>query len=465
MTLFTFGAATLLSTGEWRLDGALPPDFATDEAGVMVGQGPVAGNRLRVGLGLHQDPWALETEWDLFSGQFAGDPWDLPGEVDARHREDLGIVDAGSFLPRKAYAQTQAGPVQLQLGLVTSHWGLGMVANDGAHTPTFGRADFGDRVLRLRAATKPNGPDSALTVVAAADRVVADDAASLADGQVAWQGVFAALAAKGETQGGAYAVVRDQTEADGVRRTQAGVLDLFGTTVVETDAVDIQARAEIAGITGRTSRSRTYGHDELQILSGGALAAVGVRDARWSADLWGGWASGDGNPDDGVTHDFAFDRDANVGLVLFDEIGGAIEAQTYTHLIDPEHAGAPPDGADATVTEGSFRRASFVQPVVTLQPADWLGVRLGYLAAWSTAPIANPYTSFRNGGTPTNHLGVETSGRALGSELDASLRVGPPSTTWKLRPEVEVQGAWYKTSVDMGDLSGTFLEGWIRVAW
>ncbi len=464
MTLLTFGTATLLTTGEWRLDGALPPDFATDEAGTLVGQGPVAENRLRVALDLKDGPWELKTEWDLFSGQFAGDTWDLPVDIDARHREDLGIVDAGSFLPRQAWVQTYAAPIQVQLGLTTSHWGLGMVANDGAHTPLFGRADFGDRVLRLRVATRPNGPETALTLLGAADRVVSDDSASMAEGQSAWQAVFAALAVEGENQGGVYVVYRDQTEEDGVRRTRAGVLDLYGSVVAPMDGMDLVARAEAAGITGNTSRSRTYQHDSLQILSGGALAAVGLRDPRWGVDLWGGWASGDGNPDDGAIHDFSFDRDANVGMVLFDEIGGATEAQTYTHLIDPEHTGAPPDGADATVTEGSFRRATFVQPVLTLAPAEWLGVKLGYVAAWSTAPIANPYTSFRNGGTPTNALGAETTGPFIGTEIDASLRIGAPKA-WALRPEVEVQGAWYTASADWGGMEGTYLRGMVRAAW
>ncbi len=464
MTLLTLGAATLYSTGEWRFDGATPPDFVTDAEGVTVGQGPVADHRFRVALGLDADPWKVKTEWDLFSGQFAGDTWDLDVAIDARHREDLGITDIGSFLPRQAWVQTLAGPVQVQLGLVTSHWGLGMVANDGAHDPLFGRAQFGDRVIRARVAASPNGPGTAVTLVGAFDRVVSDDAAAMTDGQTAWQGVFAALATEDANQGGVYMVLRQQTEADGVRQTMAGVLDLYGNVVLAREGPDVVARAEAAGITGSTSRTRTYEHETLQVLSGGALGAVGLADTRWTADFWGGWASGDGNPDDGATHDFSFDRDANVGLVLFDEIGGATEAQTYTHLIDPEHTGAPPDGADATVTEGSFRRAAFLQPVVDVKPADWLGLRLGYLAAWSTAPIANPYTSFRNGGTPTNAFGVETSGRFIGTELDAALRFGAPKT-WKVRPELEVQGAWYTASADWGGAEGTTIRGTVRAAW
>jgi len=468
MSLFTLDALTLDTTGELRFNGALPPaEIVLDEDGAVLGQGFVVDDRLRARLQLGDaGTWHVATEWDLFSGQLAGDTWDIPGTLDARHREDLGVLDAGSFVPRQAYAQALVGAVQIQAGLVTSHWGLGMLANDGAHDALFGRTDFGDRLLRVRVATRPFGPDRPLTVAFAADRVVADDSATMADAQAAWQGVAAALWADQDVTGGVYLVVRDQLEADGERRSQVGVLDLTGSVSRPVaNGLDLVVQGEVAGITGRSSRSRTYTSPEgLDVASAGAMGRLGLEAPLWNASVYGGWASGDGNPDDGVSHDFSFDRDANVGMVLFDELGGAIEAQTWNHLTDLEHTGQAPDGVDATVTEGAFRRATYVQPVLGVGVSPIVDLHVGWLSAWSTAPIANPYTSFRNGGTPTNHLGEATSGRAIGTELDASLTLTAPES-WAARPGLRVQGAWYRASADMGGASGVYVLATGRVRW
>jgi hypothetical protein len=106
------------------------------------------------------------------------------------------------------------------------------------------------------------------------------------------------------------------------------------------------------------------------------------------------------------------------------KVGGALEAGAYAELTDPENTGHPPDGVEATVTEGSFRRASFLQPMVELRPLNFLELRVGYLAAWSTAPISQAYATYRNGGVPTNVAGEPTSGYWLGSEVDVRAKLG-----------------------------------------
>ena len=52
-----------------------------------------------------------------------------------------------------------------------------------------------------------------------------------------------------------------------------------------------------------------------------------------------GYASGDADPADDQLNDFTFDRNHGVGMVLFDEVQGAIEAATHQNLINPEHVG------------------------------------------------------------------------------------------------------------------------------
>ena len=186
--------------------------------------------------------------------------------------------------------------------------------------------------------------------------------------------------------------------------------------------------AEGAGITGKTNRSTTYNaRDRVHVLSAGAVgvAMLGMRDDTIQVGLSSGFATGDGDPNDDTMADFSFDRNFDVGMVLFDEVMGSIDAAHYNLVTDPSYAGRPPDGVEATVNEGSFRRATYVQPRVEVTPVSWARARLGALFAWSTAPVSHGFYTLRNGGVPVNHLKQPTSGYALGTELDWSLQIGP----------------------------------------
>lgn len=493
----------LISTGELRYIGTLPPELTLDAEGTQLGQGPVLDQRLRTGLTLKsvEDRWSVGTEWDLFTGQLAGDTWDVPGTVDERHREELGVLHGRSFLPREAGGSLRVGVMRISAGLTTSHWGLGMLANDGDHDPEFGRTDFGDRVLRLRVGARPFQKGAfPLTVALAGDRVVQDDlvqAGALGpDGQVAWQGVAAVLYAPANgNKLGIYGVYRDQTEPviDGEsegRKTRIGVVDVYGELRAPVGALQLRLGGEAAEIGGHTNRAETYNSiDGLDILSGGATGFVGVagparvrvvdaagREGTQKRDLWStrirtGWASGDADPDDARSNDFTFDRDYDAGMLLFKEQMGGIEAANYALISDPANTGHTPDGAELSVTEGSFRRATFIQPVVEVDPLSWLGVRAGVMAAWSTGPITQPFYTFRNGGSPTNHLNQPTTGRALGTEIDWAVRLGGiplgggKERSCPLAPELLLQGAHLFSSADMGGGTATMLTATARARW
>lgn len=462
------------SWGEARLLGSLPPETVLDTEGHTLGQSAVLDSRLRAGLGFAKDDWKVRTEWDLFTGQLAGDAWDVRGTEDARDREVVGVLRGDAFRARRLSVEGRAGPVGIEAGLVTSHWGLGMLANDGAHEPFFGRNDFGDRVIRLRVGTRPIA-GVPLTVGIAGDRVIEDEQATwspFTGGQAAWQGIASAL--YGEKDGpklGVYGVYRNQTEADGERVTSAGVLDLYGDVPLALPGLTLRVAGEAAGILGRTDRAQSYNaRDGLAVTSGGATVLVEALPEALplTGTLRGGWASGDGDPDDGRSNDFSFDRDFDAGMVLFDEIQGAIDAATYAQLTDDSHSGRAPDGADALVGEGAVRGASFVQPVVAFKPIPWLGVKAGALFAWSTKPISQGFATYRNGGVPANHLGQATSGYALGTELDWAVTVGDVETPVlgvKARPALLLQGGHYLASADMGGGTHTLVTATGRVRW
>ncbi len=436
--------ALFRTTGEARLIGSLPPDVVVDTDGTTIGQGFVLDSRLRAGIGLYPAGWNMRAEFDLFDGQMAGDTWDISGDEDARHREQLELFDSDSMTARRLSVGGTLGPITIEGGLVTSRWGLGMLANDGASDPWFGRSDFGDRVLRLRfqAALSKQAP---VVLVLAGDRVVEDELAVWSPfngGQAAWQGVGALLWADPQQTYGIYGVYRHQTETDRVRVTEVGVLDGYADRKIDMGAWNLRLAGEIAGIFGTTDRAQSYNaRDGLTVRSLGMTGLVALRPqaAGWTAMLRAGWASGDGDPDDGFSRDFTFDRDFDAGMVLFDELQGAIDAAAFAQLSDPANSGGAPDGAETLVGEGAIRRAAFLQPVLTGRLRPWFRLSGGINFAWATAPVAQGFATYRNGGVPVNHLGQPTDGYWLGTELDWSMTFG--DNDWKPAPGIKTQPA------------------------
>ena len=450
--LLSFAAALAAEIGESSIEGevraigSVLSDFPVDAEGTTMGQGPVLDTRVRLGWSRTFEPTLLTLEGDAFTGQFLGDTWDIPGDVDARHRERLGVATADSFRARKISMTRMLGSVQTQMGLTTSHWGLGMVANDGAHDPWFGRTDFGDRVLRIRGTTRPVASKETLYLTAAIDRVVEDDMAKMRDGQAAWQGIVSLLNVDGDERVGGYMVYRYQYEIEDDRLTKAGLVDLTADqSFALSDDWKLRIAAEAAGILGWTNRATTYNAtDGVGVLSHGATALVGLepREGEHLAlTLRSGYASADGDPDDTRSRDFTFDRDFDVGAILFDELMGGVEAATHVLLSDPENAGQAPDGVDATVTEGAFRRAVFLQPILELGPTSWLGLRGGLLLAWATGPVSQPFYTYRAGGTPTNHHDQPSEGSLLGTEFDWAITLGDQAVSdGPFVPALLVQG-------------------------
>ena len=478
------GPGCLFDTwGELRLIESLPTDFQLDNDGTMLGQGPVLDTRLRMGGQVGGRKLHGRLEGDLFEGQAAGDAWDVPGDVDMRERQTIGVVRDGAFDLRKASVGGLVGPVSYEVGLQTSHWGLGMIANDGAHDPVFGRNDFGDRVLRARMATRPvdNGR-SPLTFILAADRVIEDEFAEAnligqEAGDVAWQGIMTVAwlpdDPKESTRGGVYGVYRNQTDADGERKLEVGIIDAYGDHTLAAGSWRIRMAAEAATILGHTDLTQTYNaRDGVKVRSGGftGLVSASPEDLPIRGMVRGGWASGDSNPDDDTTHDFTFDRDFDAGMTMFDEVRGAIDAQAYNQLGNPEYSGGAPEGADALVNEGAFAHAIFVQPVVGGVPLAWLDVQAGVTMSWNTRPIAHPFTTYRNGGIPMNHLGTETTGYRLGTELNWAVKVGDVSvldkdSRWRLKPALLLQGGHAMLSEDMGGETVSLVTATGRVRW
>lgn len=441
------------STGHVRLLGSHVPDFAVNADGGTVGQGMVLESRARLGFGLSFGRGAgFLLEGDVLDAQLVGSPWQLGG-MDTRRRDLVGVdalKDVSTYVPRQAMVYGPLGPVMVSAGLQTSQWGLGLLSNDGTQDPLFGRSDGGDVVLRVKAVTQPLGANTPLVLVVAGDRVYADEIGRWQDDQAAYQGVVA-VAWRGDVELGLYGVYRHQRESNRLLRTNAYVIDGTGRIPLVTgESMGLALAFEGVAQLGSTSRASSYNATHgLKIRQGAAVGQLELTSPRVQGWLRGGWASGDGDPYDDRTSNFSADPNFGVGMVLYDEVLGSLDAAAYQQLADPSNIGQPPDGADVLVSEGAWRASTYVNPVVQVDVTEWLHPRVGVLAAWATAPVSQAFTSGRAGGTPTSHLGEPWSGSYfLGTEFDWALEA---STEFKgMQPSLTLQGGYLLPGAGLG---------------
>jgi len=448
------------SAVEVRTIGSELTDFAIDAHGNNLNHSRWVDSRVRVSSEFELLGASAVAEFDILSGQLAGDEW-LHGEGDERRRSAISLQ---GVLPRKLAISGVSGVGSWQVGLVTSDWGLGMVANDGTRDNWFGYSEFGDRVIRLRLTSTPFGSgreaELPLYVTAAVDQVLSDDMADLlGDGSSATQVLGSALWKNSDKAVGIYAVMRHQVELSEQRATDAGMIDFFfDLPIVNLGSLDLRLSGEGAVIGGQTDRATTYSsRDMVQVLSGGGVGRLELvaPDDRLTLRAQAGWASGDSNPDDGTTSDFSFDRDFEVGAVLFDQFMAGVEVGTFGLLSDPQYSGSPPDGVETVTTEGAFRRARFEQLAIKAKPFESnqnLEVRTGVTRATATAPISQPFYSFRAGGTPMTHHNEVSTGDALGVELDWALSYevsGGAIGLEQMEVDLEVQGGHLFLSDDL----------------
>jgi hypothetical protein len=442
--------------GSMRYLLATPPELQVNADGDQLGQSTVFDHRMRAGLGLSWKTLAVQTEWDLASGQVAGDTWDIPGTVDTRRRDTFAARTGDGVIPRRASIGFKATEgIAFEAGLMpATNWGLGLLANGGDRDALFGRVDRGDRMLRVRTTFMPvpRDPDKGdkgkglpLFFTIAFDKVVEDDLAHWGE-QEAYQVIASALWNDPSKTGsyGVFYTFRTQTEPGATDRpTNAHVIDGFAAYTVRAGATTLALRAEGVGIFGETERVLSFANDgPTRVKSGaGALEADLTVHELVSLHLRTGATSATGDPDAGVLSDFTADSNYNVGMVLFDEVMGAVEAATYAQLADPDNAGQPPSGADLLVSEGSVRRAAWLQKAVVVRPTPWLDLRAGGVLGWSTGPISQAFYTFRAGGTPHNHLDQPTDGHFLGGELDYGVGFGrgPATSAWWFRPELRLE--------------------------
>ena len=381
----------------------------------------------RVGLKFdsHRD-WApvrllVEYEHDLFSGPvYGGGPEQGPPSLYAP--DSLGY-DEQSL--RKAFARLSVGPwVTFGGGFTTSHWGLGLLANDGAHRfdpakPSFVDPRGGDVVARALLATGPL-TDTNLFVFAAYDSVWKDDV--LFPGDEAWQAVCGlSLGTELPWGAGLYGVYREQTASDG-DVTKVGVIDVHGRTKHEispTMSFEVEAEGAIVfGTTTLAPSAEVPEHDVLQ-LAGTLRASFDAGIAGALLDLT--YASGDRNLDDGDQNAFRADINFEQGFLLFRTVLAAQSARYPVTAADPTLIGKPAEDLDRLPTRGNLTNTIALFPRGWVRPTDGLTIYGGPLIAFGEVPQVDPLRTRLAGGAPHNAFD-QAGGTFLGTEVDLGAR-------------------------------------------
>jgi hypothetical protein len=438
--------------GEYELRYRVASDLAltaplSDASANKLGQNQYLYHWLRLTPRFqYRDTLAIVGQIDVPRGMIAGDKTSHVDQV----RDAWAEPNWLEVHPRQLYVEWTSPVGVFRVGQQASHWGMGILANDGDHPTMFGDYARGSLVERILYAVPPLGKGTPLLIAVAGDLVFKDNTADLLgddvnkharSGDRAFQGVGAIAYRTKAYELGVYGVYRHQ------ERDAAAVLTPF-TEKLEVGSFDVTGKFnrpvpgtsawaygefEAAMLFGSTTYVRgryragldpTVPAGPEKIQSYGAVATLGiVREAREGQLRWGdlvaelswGWASGDANPSDGVTRRFTMDPNHNVGLVLFDHVLAWKTARAATIAQDPNVVARATPGLDLLPSKGGVFGATYLNPRFIARPRPWIDLKAGVLIAQTTADFVDPYHagalgSFVNydGGDPRLHdLGVE----------------------------------------------------------
>ena len=422
-------AAQFVIEAHYRLRSSWLSDFSLDNTGYDQRQTVIGEQRLRV------DPWVafgdrvfLRSQADLFSGQIFGDRSSVGADFLLLPRDEYEGL--WRFDPRQLWLEWRAPFGRVVAGQLASHWGLGVLANDGADRGLlFGERRHGDLVERLAIAVPPAAlfTDAAwarrLVLAAGFDVVFRDENASLVRGDLAMQAVVSLSWQAPTWTLGAYVVYRDQEDDDG-SELQATVIDVFARWRIPlgTDETALELAFEGVVVTGHTDRAQPErSPGGMDVLGFGAVLRTSLEwpDAGIFPALELGFASGDNDRGDATNRAFSFDPDYRVGLILFDQVLARMSARAADRAADPERAAVPPDGLRWLPTNGSVTNAFYLHATLAYRPTHWLALHFGLLYALAPADVIDPYASAERGGYNTTYLGG-SGGRSLGVEIDAA---------------------------------------------
>lgn len=421
----------------------LPLEPTPSDPAASLGQKRYVYSWMRITPRLQMGEW-LEAvaQIDVFRGLSVGDLTTNVGTADDALDEHQPVgVD-----PRWLYVEARSKLGIVRVGQQGSHFGMGLVANDGDHPTFFGDYKRPNLYERVLIATRPLGAKSPLLVAVAGDLVFRDEYAKLTDGDRAFQGVAMARWSDGPNELGVYGVYRTQTRSRDASSFQsydeslhALVVDVAGKFAAPIPGTDAFAygQGELAIVRGDTNLYRTAyetkNGEREQVRSYGGAALLGAVHERGAGDdrfgdlvgqLEWGWASADANPDDGVTRRFAFDRSHQVGLIMFQALGWKT-ARASVAAADPTLVARSAPGLSLLPSNGGVFGATYLNPVFVYRPTRRLDAKLGAVLAQTTGDLVDPYR-YELYGKAANYDGGTARKHDLGLELDGGVEHRTP---------------------------------------
>lgn len=472
----------------WGTSADLPNfDFGEDPRASALYQ------RLNLDLDVTFGSLGARLDVDMLTGRLTGDPVAaesaaVPDETNSGSRPRGEVTDVENILePRNAYLRYRSPVGELRLGLQTSNFGLGLVANDGEPDDwdLFNQPYGGDRGLRALFATKPLGflPSHTLSniyLAVGADVVYRDDNGAYIDGDRAQQFITSIFYQGSNANNpressflGAYFAARTQEDDDG-DQLDALAFDISGRQrwYVNDRNWHLNIGAEAALLTGETTRAYSFtGQPKTNILGVGAAAEA---SARWipmqlAFEVLAGFAQGDADADDDTLYRFRFDPNYKVGLVLFDHYLPAVTRASYRRATDPTRSGQPPKGIEGFVNDGAVENAIYVNPRIYFGDPEGLLTGVGFLWAAADEPLADPFETFESGGARVGINGAPAS-TDLGFEVDVAARYR--YRIWRqLRAEAKVEYGVFFPGEAFDDVSGapadpkSLIRGRIALLW
>ncbi|MEZ4232186.1 MAG: hypothetical protein R3B89_23620 [Polyangiaceae bacterium] len=319
--------------------------------------------------------------------------------------------------------------VGVQAGFNTSHWGLGLIENDGAHEPAPGDTRFvdprgGDRVLEARLFTGPTG-DADFQAHVALQRVLQDERI-LREGEASRDDEPSVRAELGLSFGGSdldrgelHVALRRDEGADG-SRARYGIVDASMTFGVDMEEAILLLEAEAAYQHGTTELAPTFLRVKQDLRAFAWAGRTSYMLGPLSVSLDSLFLSGDSDPQDGVVTDFRADPNYQFGVVLFDQIVAMQSARSAATATDPS-IGAPMSEAGRLPTEGAPYDTLAFFPRVGYRVVKGLDLYGGVLFAFAPVDPRDPANTKLSGGDPRTALGG-ASGGYWGTEYDFGFR-------------------------------------------
>jgi len=271
-----------------------------------------------------------------------------------------------SLFARRAWVEVYTKYVDIKLGRMASHWGMGLLANDG----NCDTCDYGDIVDRLMISTSAIDP---VRISFAID--------TRAEGFINRDDDTHSLLLQG---GYLHEVWKVGAYVRWTRRpsNKMNILhgDIWGSA--KLGPLFVEAEGLIAWGQAETS---DIGVEDLRILSGGGALNATLSVSPWQAGLSLGVATGDKDPLDNKWHTMRFDRDYDVGLLMFEHPLPQFQVGDAANAADGPLGNV--DASQANTFEG-VSNALYIQPRFQVSILENLQAGISIVTAWPVVPKA-----------------------------------------------------------------------------